>query len=274
MHQFIWFVSAVVILISSIALADSSKTFITNSATLQLYQKPTLRLANIITPYQLGSPLESEAQQYLQSLLTDKNVTTEIKKTPLKDRYGFNHAYITLHNPCNHNENSPCNSRDLHEIMVQQGYAIIYNTTNAATKDIAKLRKLEDQARQLSRGLWNGHSIIVTSAMALEQQAQQDYRHKFAYVTGKITEIFHGKKQSYINFGSDWKTDFTVAIDQQKQKETIVFLERYQKQLIGSKANIRGWLEHYNGPMIRLTHNHHIEFDKSVDTVQNMHVKN
>ena len=62
----------------------------------------------------------------------------------------------------------------------------------------------------------------------------------------------------YLNFGTDWKTDFTVAIDARALK---LFKAAGLDPMTweGRRLRIRGWIKSFNGPLIDVTHPEQIE---------------
>jgi len=64
--------------------------------------------------------------------------------------------------------------------------------------------------------------------------------------------------QIYLNFGADYKTDFTIAIAKRNRK-------RFEKagldplSLEGATVRVRGWIELSNGPMVWLDHPERLE---------------
>ena len=62
----------------------------------------------------------------------------------------------------------------------------------------------------------------------------------------------------YLNFGSDWRTDFTVRIDPADASR----FETAGMDLLaleGQVIRVRGWVQDENGPMIRVDHPERIE---------------
>ena len=61
----------------------------------------------------------------------------------------------------------------------------------------------------------------------------------------------------YLNFGPDYRTDFTIAIARRDLK---LFGRDFDgKALEGKTLRVRGWLKSVNGPMIEATHPEQIE---------------
>ena len=77
-------------------------------------------------------------------------------------------------------------------------------------------------------------------------------------VEGKVLKAARIKGRVYLNFGDDWKTDFTVTIGVPARR---MFREAGTDPLSleGKRIRVRGWLKRYNGPMIAATHPEQIE---------------
>ena len=61
------------------------------------------------------------------------------------------------------------------------------------------------------------------------------------------------KNKIYLNFGDNWRTDFTIMITPAIRKKMIA-QGHDPLSLQGVKVRVRGWLENYNGPNIELIH--------------------
>jgi hypothetical protein len=66
------------------------------------------------------------------------------------------------------------------------------------------------------------------------------------------------RKRTYLNFGADWRSDFTITI---APKDRRLFEADGIDPLIyqGKRVRVRGWLKSYNGPLIDATHPEQIE---------------
>jgi len=62
----------------------------------------------------------------------------------------------------------------------------------------------------------------------------------------------------YLNFGADWRSDFTVALRRDALK-TFAAAGVDPLGYAGRLIRVRGWLTSYNGPMIEATHPEQIE---------------
>jgi micrococcal nuclease len=75
----------------------------------------------------------------------------------------------------------------------------------------------------------------------------------FGLVEGEVVTAVRRKDTWYLNFGPDWRSDFTAAIPVKRLPAAeLAALDPYALQ--GQRVRVRGWLESYNGPMIELTH--------------------
>ena len=72
----------------------------------------------------------------------------------------------------------------------------------------------------------------------------------------------------YLNFGDDWRTDFTVTVapgdarlfDDDPVWAPLLDAAGGLAGLADRRVRVRGWLGRYNGPEITLTHPEQIEF--------------
>nr|WP_321443131.1 hypothetical protein [uncultured Cohaesibacter sp.] len=114
-----------------------------------------------------------------------------------------------------------------------------------------RLLAKEQMARQAKRGVWKEPAYQTKTVTDL---------HLSAIVS--TYQIFHGKVQavtrnesgtSYLNFGPNWKTDFTVTLSE----KSLATWEAENKSLDALKnayIYVRGWVETRGGPLIRVRH--------------------
>ena len=146
--------------------------------------------------------------------------------------------------------------RDLwiQEEMVRLGMARVY-TWPDTYQDSAALYAAEREARSVSRGIW-GHDYYAVRSPNPNPLAQDV--DSFQLVEGIITSTADIRGRVYLNFGADYKTDFTIAIAKKHRK-------RFEKSgldllaLEGARVRVRGWIELANGPMIWLDHPERLE---------------
>lgn len=65
---------------------------------------------------------------------------------------------------------------------------------------------------------------------------------KLTVVKGRVLSTFQTREDLYLNFGADYKTDFTVRIPKRAWKQF--------GDMKGKEITVRGVVREYNGPMI------------------------
>lgn len=134
------------------------------------------------------------------------------------------------------------------EAMVRAGWARVYSWPDTF-QDTALLYEAEREARAEKRGIW-GHSFYEIRSPDPNNLAQDV--DSFQIVEGIITSTADVRGQVYINFGADYRSDFTVELTKQGKK---AFKARGIEPLMleGARVRVRGWIELKNGPVIYLS---------------------
>jgi micrococcal nuclease len=139
--------------------------------------------------------------------------------------------------------------------LVETGAARVLSHADnrAAARD---LLALEAQARAAGRGLWSdpANSVRDTDPDALAQDIGS-----VQLVAGRVIEATQLRSgRIYLNFGADYRTDFTVMI-------AAADAPLFEAEGMGAtdletrRIRVRGWVEDENGPMIRIDHPERIE---------------
>ena len=142
----------------------------------------------------------------------------------------------------------------LQEEMVRLGMARVY-TWSDTFQDSEKLYAAEIEARDAKRGIWADEYYRIRRPEPNNLAQDID---SYQIVQGIITSAADVRGQIYLNFGADYKTDFTIAIAKRDRK-------RFEKfgldplSLEGATVRVRGWIELSNGPMIWLDHPERLE---------------
>jgi len=187
-------------------------------------------------------PLSGEAKAALERLTQGQRVGLYYSGER-RDRYGRALAQVfTLDK-----QGQP----DLYiqEEMLRQGFARVY-TWPDTSQDARRLLAAEGEARRKKKGIWavDYYKIRGPNPDALAQDVDS-----FQLVEGIITSTAEVRGRIYLNFGADYKTDFTIVVDSDARK-------RFEGagydllELSGAKVRVRGWIELVNGPTIWLTH--------------------
>lgn len=118
------------------------------------------------------------------------------------------------------------------------------------------LLELEAGAREAGLGLWSdpANHVRDTDPDALAQDIGS-----VQLVEGRVIEVTRLRSgRTYINFGADYRTDFTVVVEA-ADEAAFEAAGRPLADLAGHRVRVRGWIEAENGPMIRIDHPERIE---------------
>lgn len=120
--------------------------------------------------------------------------------------------------------------------------------TDAANPEMAEqLYVLEDNARKDGKGLWVKDSVngLLTPDTVNEAEGQ------FRVIEGTVNRASTSKNNLYLNFGTDWRKDFTLMVSADLRRR----LSRKNvdaMSLAGKTIRVRGWIRNWNGPFIEL----------------------
>jgi micrococcal nuclease len=136
--------------------------------------------------------------------------------------------------------------------LIQSGMARAYSfPDNRALAP--ELLAYEREARGAKRGIWGNSFYRVRNPAELDDAVDS-----FQLVEGRVMTAAKPRSRLYLNFGTDWKTDFTVAIDAKALK---LFKAAGLDPLSweGRRLRVHGWIKSFNGPLIDVTHPEQIE---------------
>ncbi|HVR67195.1 MAG TPA: thermonuclease family protein [Verrucomicrobiae bacterium] len=212
--------------------------------TLTLADGRQVRLVNILAPLD-GEPLAADARKHLAGLALDRQIRWSYAGRRM-DRYGRLLAYV-------HDTAAADGAPSLQAALVAAGLARVMGQPD--TRDgLAPLLALEDEARRAGRGLWSRGAYRVRSAEA----NLWPFLNSVQIVEGAPVKLEHLKDRTYLNFGTDYTTDFTLTISARDRKLFDAMPWRLE-DLIGRRLRIRGWLELRGGPLIEITYPEQIE---------------
>ena len=136
--------------------------------------------------------------------------------------------------------------------MLRRGLARVYTFPDNRAR-AGRMLALERAARAARRGIWRLRAYRV---LAPEEARRRIGR--FELVEGRVLRAAAVRGRFYLNFGADWRTDFTVSIARKHRR-------RFRRagidiaSLAGRIIRVRGWLSWQNGPMIEATHPEQLE---------------
>ena len=136
--------------------------------------------------------------------------------------------------------------------MLESGMARVYSFADNRTA-VAEMLAVERTARAAGRGLWAHPFYAVRGAGDTE-----DLLDTFQVVEAVVLDAAEVRRRIYLNFGPDWRDDFTVSIAPDHVR---AFRDAGLDplDLTGRRIRVRGWLYQRNGPMIDASHPEQIE---------------
>jgi endonuclease YncB( thermonuclease family) len=136
--------------------------------------------------------------------------------------------------------------------LLRLGLARVHVT--ADTRALASdMLAIEDEARRNRRGSWSKSWLRVRTVREVGRDLGS-----FQLVQGRVLDAERRGDRWYLNFGDDWRSDFTVVIPAYALPDFVAAkLDPYA--LKGGSIRVRGWVENLNGPMIEVVIPEHIE---------------
>ncbi len=256
----------------------------------------TVKLAGVLTPKRArNGPLadaRETTEKALSTLVVGKKVELRLNGRT-RDRYGRLMAQVFV-----------VNGKD--RVWVQgrlagDGLARVISSWDSRAC-AHELLAMENSAREAGKGLWGTGFFTVRSAAA--EAVLTGLARNYEIVEGQVQNVAEIKGKVYINFGRNYRQDFTAFVSRKSVKlfnETAAAKSgraggtpgdvqvspaksappRYASasqisgnaapspnstsakydfaSLKGQHIRVRGWLENFNGPSIRVTHPEQIE---------------
>lgn len=241
-------------------LKDAGKATIVeilNTESLLLEDGRPIRLVGALAPrtqtrWAQAMGLEKKIVGALEDRLLGKEVRLRIGARE-RDRYGrlLTHVFV----------GEGDEAVWMQEALIRDGLAMAYSfADNRACAD--ELQAVERTAREAGAGFWEQGVFRVREAGDVESLDGLIY--SFQIVEGRVHDVAESRGRIYINFGEDWRTDFTATVAP-SDRESFQGSDVGLPELEGRVIRVRGWLERRNGPMIEVTHPEQIEVLDSGD---------
>lgn len=212
-----------------------------DGATFALADGRTVRLAALdLPPPERHRALAEAARGTLAALVERREVGLAARGAGT-DRYGRLVAHAI-----------DADGRWIQAELVAKGLARVA----IAADDRAPLGTLlarEAEAREARRGLWALPQYRVLSA---DEAAR--FLDTMQLVEGEVRGVARNGGRVFLNFGADWRSDFTVLVPAAARRRFAghgLDLEALQGQMV----RVRGWIEWYNGPLIEIARPEQIE---------------
>lgn len=197
-----------------------------------------------LNPYQPG-PLAESALTILRDMLENRRVV--LYQTLDRERGRSNRLQQKLYHISIEENNSWVQG-----VLVRLGLARV-RTDKSNPEMAAELYALEIMARSENLGLWADEANTIRTP-----ENAENFLNSFQIVEGTVMSAARKQNNIFLNFGNDWRKDFTVSIPSSQvklfNKANINPLD-----LNGKKIRVRGWIRSYNGAYIEIDHPETIE---------------
>lgn len=213
---------------------------------LDLDDGTRVQLAGIQAPrrgtiHARAEPLAADVTSALGQLTLGQHVALHLPQEPT-DRWGRTVAHLV---------------RDedglwIQDALLRRGLTRVRTFPGTAT-GARMMLELERTARAGRLGLWAHRYFRVRNPD--ETWGDLD---SFQLVEGRVVDAAVVRGTGYLNFGRDWRRDFTLRL---KPRVRAIFDRSGldPRSLIGQRIRSRGWVFPTNGPMIDLTHIEQLE---------------
>lgn len=224
---------------------------ILNTESLLLEDGRVIRLAGALTPrtearWAQAMGLKDKLMNALKEQVLGKTVQLRVGERE-RDRYGrlLTHVFV-----------GEDDSRIwVQEALIERGWAMAHSfADNRAC--VRPLLKAEDRARIEGAGFWEQGVFRVRDAA--DPQGMSALAYSFQIVEGMVRDVADRRGRVYINFGEDWRTDFTAVVAP-SHRDSFAGSDIKLLELEGRRVRVRGWLERRNGPLIEVSHPEQIE---------------
>ena len=111
------------------------------------------------------------------------------------------------------------------------------------------------EARRYNRGIWGK----IKGSTISHREASQ-YSGRIGVVQGKIINVHKGRKKVYLNFGKDFRKDFTGIIYEENLRNFPLEAHEPTGYFLGKRVKIYGFIKERDGPLITICAPSQIDF--------------
>ena len=195
--------------------------------TLVLDSGTRIRLLGLDAP-ESGEPFSAKAEEWLAGKALGRQVA--VASCEEKDRYGRTLASVTL------------DGENLNLALLREGLAVPMLIPPCGGLVAEPTLAAASEALMARRRLYRDIELLPHAEAA-------GFIGQRVHVYGKILEIHRGPKALHLNFGADWRTDFTAVLFGRGQ-ERFRSLGLDPADLEGRTVVVSGKLKEYYGPEI------------------------
>ena len=174
-------------------------------------------------------PFSLEAKEMNRKLVENKFVRVELDVEKL-DTYGRILGYCFVGDTFVNNE------------LIKEGLAVLY-TKPPDVKYTKIFIESQEQARSLHKGIWGNYKVVSS-------RDAHKFINQIRRVRGIVLDAYKSKRVVHLNFGRDYRTDFTVVIFNDCLKFFRAKGIEPEVYYIGKQVEVWGRIREYNGPEI------------------------
>lgn len=204
--------------------------------TIEIRRHARVRYIGINAP-EIGQPFYEEAKNRNRKLVEGKKVKLIVCKSEPNDKYGRMLAWVYVGNTL------------VNAMMVKEGYAKTFIISSCGAERKEEFEGYERNAIKNKMGLWSDSKKVLKDKIISAAEADR-YIGEIKSVRGKVINIFETDNAAFLNFGYDYKKDFTIVIFQKHkvkfQKNGITSFNLYKDK----EVMVTGRIQQYNGPEI------------------------
>lgn len=194
-----------------------------------------------IDPYRTGQTAVA-AQEALATLVAGKELTLYVGKDRNRGRTN-RLGYMLVHAVVEGDKGTP--PVWIQGFLLEKGLARV--RPEAANPEMAEaMLALEARARQAGAGLWAQENYRLSAPEDTPARIGT-----FQIVEGTVVDVATVRNTVYLNFGKNWRTDFSAGIESSAR----VALARAGLKPLewkGRRMRVRGFVEERNGPYIAI----------------------
>lgn len=209
-----------------------------DAETLILDDGREVRLLGVVAPQPAqgrarAEPGHGEAQAGLAALALGRRLTLR-PASPAPDRWGRLPALVFVER----------SEESLQARLVRSGLVRV-RAEPGLGEALRALLALEAEARSAKRGVWGSPYYAVRAPEAAAASVGS-----YQIVEGVVVDAAQAGGTLYLNFGADWRSDFTAAVAEAARAR---FDVDALLALAGARVRVRGMVEERNGPIIWLS---------------------
>jgi micrococcal nuclease len=182
---------------------------------------------------EIGEPFYEQAKGYQEKVVLGSQVRILPCKEEPQDSYGRTLAFVHK------------GTVDVGEQLLRQGLARTLFIGPCGWAVARAYSKVERGAFRAARGIWSAQD-----PREIGHGEAARYIGCLMTVTGRVAEVHEGPRAFHLNFGPDYRTDFTAVVYRRELtrliKEGLYPMPEYR----GKSVEVTGMLKEYNGPEI------------------------